>query len=105
MTRLIWTEPAVADLDSIHEYISRDAEVYADAVILDILDSVDRLIDFPDSGRFIPELEDDKTREIIVGSYRVMYEIEPAGVVILTVLHGAREFRGDRGEPTPGRDA
>ena len=37
--RLVWTEPAVADLDSIHAYIFRDAEVYADAVILEILDS------------------------------------------------------------------
>lgn len=105
MTRLIWTEPAVADLDSIHAYISRDAEVYADAVILEILDSVDRLSNFPESGRIVPELEDKKTREIVVGNYRVMYEIEPDGVVILTVLHGARDFQSNRGEPTPGKDA
>ena len=56
--RLVWTEPAVADLDSIHAYIFRDAEVYADAVILEILDSVERLAQFPESGRFVPELAD-----------------------------------------------
>lgn len=28
MNRIVWTEPAVCDLDNIHAYITRDAEVY-----------------------------------------------------------------------------
>lgn len=104
MTRLIWTEPAVADLDSIHAHISRDAKVYADAVVLEILDSVDRLAEFPESGRVVPELNAAKTREIIVGNYRVMYEVESQAVMILTVLHGARDFpvQEKQGEPSAG---
>ena len=92
MSRLLWTEPAVADLDSIHAYISRDAIVYADAVILEILNAVERLVDFPESGRFVPELDDDQTRELLVGNYRVLYEVDSDRVSILTVLHGARDF-------------
>jgi len=92
MSRLLWTEPAVADLDSIHAYISRDAIVYADAVILEILNAVERLVDFPESGRFVPELDDDQTRELLVGNYRVLYEVDFDRVSILTVLHGARDF-------------
>ena len=92
MTRIVWTEPAVSDLDSIHSHIARDAVVYADAVILDILDAVEQLALFPKSGRVVPELHDEDTREIIVGNYRVMYDTHKDAVQILTVIHGARLF-------------
>jgi addiction module RelE/StbE family toxin len=92
MTRIVWTDPAVSDLDSIHEYISRDSEIYADSVLSEIFDAVDRLIDYSQSGRVVPELDEEHTREIIVGSYRVMYDTQGDTIRILTVLHGARKF-------------
>ena len=92
MKRIFWTEPAISDLDGIHEYISRDSEIYANSVLSEIFDSVDRLIFYPESGRSVPELGDDSVREIIVGSYRVMYDINENLIQILTVLHAARLF-------------
>ena len=92
MTRIVWTDPAVSDLDSIHEYIARDSEVYADSVLSEIFDAVDRLEFFSESGRSVPELDEQRTREIIVGSYRVMYDMQDDVIRILTVLHGARKF-------------
>jgi len=92
MNRVVWTDPAVSDLDSIHEYISRDSEVYADSVLSEIFDAVDRLVDYLQAGRVVPELNEPQTREIIVGSYRVMYETQDDVIHILTVLHGARQF-------------
>lgn len=92
MTQIVWTEPAVSDLDSIHAYISRDTEVYADAVISEIFDSVDRLAHFPQSGRVVPEMEDDCTREVIVGNYRVIYDTTGEAVRMLSVIHGARLY-------------
>jgi toxin ParE1/3/4 len=92
MTRIVWTDPAVSDLDSIHEYITRDSEIYADSVLSEIFDAVDRLEFFAESGRTVPELDEQRTREIIAGSYRVMYDIQGDTIRILTVLHGARKF-------------
>ena len=92
MTRVVWTEPAVSDLDSIHSYISRDSIIYADSVVSEIFDATDRLIDYPQSGRIVPEIDDDATREIIVGNYRVMYDLGSNIIRILAVLHGARQF-------------
>ena len=92
MTRIVWTEPAVSDLNSIHAYIARDAEVYADAVVTEIFDAVDRLARFPQSGRVVPEVDDENTRGIIVGNYRVIYDTSGEAVRILSVLHGARLF-------------
>ena len=90
--KIVWTEPAVTDLEAIRTYIARDVETYANAVILDIFEATDRLEHFPESGRVVPELDDPNTREIIVGNYRVIYDISGAVVRILTVLHGARQF-------------
>lgn len=93
MTRIVWTEPSVSDLDNIHSYIARDAEVYADSVLTEIFDAVDRLAHFPVSGRVVPEVNDENTREIIVGNYRVIYDTSGDAVRILSVLHGARLFQ------------
>ena len=91
-TGIVWTEPAVSDLDSIHAYISRDSTVYADSVLAEIFDASDRLIDYPESGRVVPEIDDASIRELIVGNYRVMYELCHGGIQILAVIHGARKF-------------
>ena len=92
MTRVVWAEPAVADLEAIHAYIARDSDAFADAMTLCILESVERLETYPLSGRVVPELGDENVREIIVGNYRVIYEVDSSGVTIQTVLHGARAF-------------
>lgn len=92
MNHIVWTDPAVSDLNSIHEYISRDSEIYADSVLSEIFDAVDCLIDFSESGRVVPELNEPQTREIIVGNYRIMYDTHKDTIRILTVLHGARNF-------------
>ena len=54
MTRIVWTDPAISDLDSIHAYIARDAQIYADAVMLEIFEAVERLMHFLLSGRVVP---------------------------------------------------
>jgi toxin ParE1/3/4 len=92
MKRVFWTDPAISDLNGIHEYISRDSEIYANSVLSDLFDSVDRLILYLESGRMVPELNDDTIREIIVGSYRIMYDMENDLIQILTVLHAAKLF-------------
>lgn len=90
--KIVWTEPAIADLDAIRTYIALDSEDYANAVLLEIFASTDRLEQFPQSGRVVPELNDHGTREIIVGNYRVIYDLSGESVRILSVLHGARQF-------------
>ena len=75
MTRLEWTEPAVADLENIQDYIARDSAEYADAVIERLILSVDQLESFPESGRRVPESADPKIRELLVERYRIIYRL------------------------------
>jgi len=65
--KLVWTEPAVADLQAIHDYISRDSEVYAAHFIETIIESAERLPQFPKLGRVVPEDGAESIRELIVG--------------------------------------
>lgn len=57
-----------------------------------MFETVDRLENFPRSGRIVPEINQDKIREIILGSYRVVYLLDEDEVNILTVFHASRLF-------------
>jgi plasmid stabilization system protein ParE len=65
-----------------------DSEHYASLFAIDVLSAVDRLIDFPYSGRSVPELNDPAIREILFGSYRIVYRVKSDMVELLTVYHG-----------------
>ena len=46
---------------------------------------------FPNSGRMVPEMGNPALREIIYGSYRIIYELDNnSNVQILTVIHCMR---------------
>ncbi|MGD1018208.1 MAG: type II toxin-antitoxin system RelE/ParE family toxin [Verrucomicrobiia bacterium] len=45
--KVVWTAPAVSDLQAIRDYIARDSEVYADTTVGEVFDAVDRLAKFP----------------------------------------------------------
>ncbi len=96
MTEIVWTTPAISDLHALREYIARDSEYYADGVVADIFDAVDRLALFPKFGRRVPEIDDDSVREVLVGNYRIMYDISGSVVRVLTVLHMSRQFKDPR---------
>ena len=99
MTRLEWTEPAVADLENIQDYIAKDSAEYSNALIERLILSVDRLESFPESGRRVPESTDPKVRELLVESYRVVYRLKKGSVQILAVAHGARNLTGMKPKP------
>ena len=96
MTRLEWTDPAVADLEHIHDYIGRDSPQYAVALIERLIASAERITSFPESGRRVPEASDPKVRELLVGGYRVIYRLKKGTAQVLAVIHGARNLRGTK---------
>jgi len=60
--------------ESLAEYIARDSEFYARAVVDKIVDSARKLKDFPFAGRIVPEFQDESVRERFVYSYRLIDE-------------------------------
>ena len=95
MVKVRWTQRAVDDLEQIHNYISQESPHFASAEILKILDCEELIRDHPKSGRIVPEFGNPNLREIIKGSYRVIYSCEEAGYAsILTVYHSSRLLKG-----------
>ncbi|MFZ1711529.1 MAG: type II toxin-antitoxin system RelE/ParE family toxin [Nitrosomonas sp.] len=85
-----WSPEATEDLEAIAEYITRDSEFYARAVVTEIL-SVSRSIgEFPLIGRIVPEIGDERVRERFIYSYRLVYRVESVRILIVAVIHGKR---------------
>jgi toxin ParE1/3/4 len=93
MARLIWTEPALADLDAIAEYIALDDPVAASRFVQKVFDRTERLEAHPNSGKRPPELERTHYREVIVAPCRVFYRVENDTVYILYVMRSERLLR------------
>ena len=91
--RVNWTDPALFALDGVFEYISRDAPVYAQHFVQQLMAAVDRLEQHPLSGRRVPELTRDDVREVIYHQYRIIYwVISDEQVDIVGVVHGSRDL-------------
>ena len=92
MRKLLWSPQALRDLEGIRDYIAIDSARYAALVIERIVNGVERLSTFPESGRIVPEHNDPNIREVIVKPYRVVYRLRPGLVEIATVFRASRMF-------------
>ena len=97
--KIEWTEPAISDLEGIRNYIRRDSEYYASRFIGRIIAAVERLEYFPEMGRKVPEAEEENVRELLFQNYRIMYRADPQHILVLTVIHAARDI--SQKEPKP----
>jgi addiction module RelE/StbE family toxin len=92
VTKLIWSPQALRDLEAIRDYVATDSPRYAALVVERIVQGVERLSGFPESGRVVPERNDPQLREVIVRPYRVVYRLRPGVVEIATVFRASRMF-------------
>ena len=90
---VIWSDPARADLRSIHDFIAHDSLHYARKVTQDIAAKTDILDELPRVGKVVSELGVDAIRELSMYSYRILYEIKEPDVVVLAVIHKRRDLQ------------
>ncbi len=93
MAKIIWTEPALIDLNEIAEYIALDKPGAASHLVQKIFSKTERLEEFPESGRKPPELKKSRYKEILVDPCRIFYRIEKDKVYILYVMRSERKLR------------
>jgi addiction module RelE/StbE family toxin len=89
---VIWSIPAKQDLKKIHDYIARDSKYYAEKVSQDILERSEKFNEFPEIGRIVPEIGEVNIREVIVYSYRLIYEISSDKIEVLALIHCKQDF-------------
>jgi len=61
---VIWSDPARADLRSIHDFIAHDSPHYATKVTQDIAEKMDILDELPRVGKVVPELDNEAIWEL-----------------------------------------
>lgn len=93
MAEIIWTEPALEQLDEIAEYIALDNPVAAGDLVKRIFKTVDRLKQFPESGREPPELPGSVYREIVSSPCRILYRQEGKKVFLLHVMRDEMQLK------------
>ena len=91
MAEVIWTESALSDLDDIGEYISKDSIRYAELTVAKLFESPDILESYPLAGKMVPELQNESIRQLVRGSFRIIYHLVDEKLIeILTVHRSAR---------------
>ena len=89
---VIWSEPAVKDLERTVGYIYEDSPAYAVAFFNKVKEQSRTLNKFARRGRIVPEHNDEQIREIFIHRYRLIYKINDEEVVILSFVHGAQQY-------------
>ena len=93
MAEVIWTEPALANIDDIAEYIALHNIKAAKELVQRIFSKVERLEEFPESGKVPIEIENLNFREVIVPPCRIFYRVKDRNVYILHVMRQERDLK------------
>ena len=87
--KVCWTNTAEWHLDAIFYYIAQNSKEYAKSMVDRITRRSQQIAEYPLSGRVVPEYDFNQIREVIEGSYRIIYHIKSDQIDVLAVIHGA----------------
>jgi len=93
MAEIIWSQPALGDLDAIADYIALESPMAASALVARILDHVEQLADHPESGSRPQELGRSRYHQIVESPCRVFYRYDGRKVFIVYVMRSERLLR------------
>ncbi|MEP7167054.1 MAG: type II toxin-antitoxin system RelE/ParE family toxin [Candidatus Woesebacteria bacterium] len=91
MARLIWTNPALADLQAIAEYIELDNPVAAAKLVQKIFSTALKLQNFPKLGKIPIEARHASYKEIVIQPCRLFYRLENNSVYIVFITRMERD--------------
>ena len=89
--KITFAESAVKDLEGILTwYANQQVPVIGEKFIREIMAQVERLTDFPESGRMVPEFGIANLREIIHSPFRIVYRLDRSRARIVRVWRSER---------------
>jgi toxin ParE1/3/4 len=96
MAQIVWTEPALSDLDAIADYIALENPTAAAELVRRVFAHVEQLEAHPESGSKPPELGRSRYRQIVEPPCRVFYRFDGERVLVLYVMRAEQLLRHDR---------
>ena len=73
MVSVNWSNRVFDDIDSTADYLATYSKRYASAFVDNVFSKVERLKQFPEMGRMVPEINRPEIRELIYKQYRIVY--------------------------------
>ncbi len=101
--KIRWSQRAQSDLKEIGRYIARHDRNAARRWVARLRGKVLIARQQPRAGRMVPEFMRDDIRELIVGNYRIVYQIRTRDLLVLTVFEGHRLLPVDEPDPHGAR--
>ncbi|QOY62257.1 type II toxin-antitoxin system RelE/ParE family toxin [Lysobacter sp. H21R4] len=93
MAEIVWTEPALGDLDAIADYIALEDPVAASELVKRVLAHGEQLADHPESGSRPAELGRSRYRQVVDPPCRVFHRYDGQTVFVLYVMRTERLLR------------
>lgn len=93
MAEIVWTQPALNELDEIAEYIAVANLVAAKKLVQTVFSKIERLEVHPESGKVPLEIPTLNYRELVIKPCRVFYKIDGNKVFILHVMRQEQDLR------------
>lgn len=93
MAEIVWTEPALSDLEAIADFIALEDAIAAAALVQRVVRHVEQLAAHPDSGSRPQELKRSRYRQIVEPPCRVFYRHDSRRVYILYVMRSEQFLR------------
>lgn len=90
--KVVLTAEAEHDLETIGDYIARGDPAAAIRFIRAIRKRCLALTDFPERFPLVPRYEAGGVRRLVMGNYLIFYRAERDRVIVLHILHGARDY-------------
>ncbi|MGO9137956.1 MAG: type II toxin-antitoxin system RelE/ParE family toxin [Syntrophales bacterium] len=88
---ITFAESALKDLETIrHWYADQQVPAVGERLLREIISQVERLADFPESGRVVPEFGIMNLREIVYSPFRTVYRHDKSRVRIVRVWRSER---------------
>jgi toxin ParE1/3/4 len=92
--KITFAVSAVQDLEAVRTwYADQQIPEVGERLLQDILSALDRLADFPMSGRIVPEFGIVNLREIIHPPFRIVYRINKRIVRVVRVWRSERAIK------------
>lgn len=89
--RVVWSPLALERVQAIAQNIAADRPTAAVRWVRELFARAHQLRQYPHSGRIAPDLARPEIRQLPYPPYRIIYRVEGARVLILTVRHGREE--------------
>ncbi len=93
MAEIVWSEPALNELNEIAEYIAVSNEFAAKKLVKTIFNKIERLEEHPESGKVPSEIAALNYRELVVKPCRIFYRVDVQKVFILHVMRQEQDLR------------